>query len=96
MLAQYVLHDDKMLHYMEHALYKLEKTKTAFEHHWPINSKLCWPTFNCSKFYVISYFVQYINNYGDAINYDTAYSKAVPKYFFKTFYNKKNKKEYDL
>ncbi len=25
-LAQYVLHDDKTLQYMEHALYRLEKT----------------------------------------------------------------------
>ncbi len=40
MLAQYVSHDDKTLRYMEHALYKLEKTKIAFEHHRPINPKL--------------------------------------------------------
>ena len=27
--------------YMEHALYRLEKTKIAFEHHRSIDSKLC-------------------------------------------------------
>ena len=41
MLAQYVSHDDETLRYMEHALYRLEKTKIAFEHHRPIDSKLC-------------------------------------------------------
>lgn len=30
------------------------------------------------------------------VNYDTAYSKAAYKYLLKTFYNKTNKKEYDL
>ena len=44
--AQYVSHDDKTLRYMEHALYKLKKTKIVFEHHRPIDSKLCQPTFN--------------------------------------------------
>ncbi len=56
-LAQYVLHDNEMLRYMAHALYRLENTKIAFEHYQPINSKLCRPTFNYLKFYVISYFV---------------------------------------
>ncbi len=57
MLAQYVSHNDKILRYMEHALYKLENIKIAFQYHWPINSKLCRSTFNYPKFYAISYFV---------------------------------------
>ena len=40
-LARYVLHDNKMLRYIEHALYRLEKTKIAFEHHRPMDAKLC-------------------------------------------------------
>ena len=40
MLAQYVLYNDKTLFYIEHTLYKLEKTKIAFKHYWPIDSKL--------------------------------------------------------
>ena len=40
MLAQYILYDDKMLCYVEHALYRLEKTKIVFEHNRPIDSKL--------------------------------------------------------
>ena len=41
MLAQYVLHNNKTLCYIKHALYRLEKTKISFEHHRPIDSKLC-------------------------------------------------------
>ena len=39
-LAQYILHDDKTLYYIEHALYRLEKPKKAFEYNWFIDSKL--------------------------------------------------------
>ena len=40
-LAQYVLYDEEMLCYIKHALYRLEKTKIAFEQHRFIDSKLC-------------------------------------------------------
>ncbi len=40
-LAQYNLYDEETLCYIEHVLYKLEKTKIAFEQYWPIDSKLC-------------------------------------------------------
>ena len=95
MLAQYVSHDDETLRYMEHALYRLEKTKIAFEHHRPIDAKLCRPTFNYPKFHATSHFVQCIRDYSSAVNYDTAHSKAAYKYLLKAFYNRTNKKEYD-
>ncbi len=53
-LAQYVLHNDETLRYMEHVLYSLENTKIAFEHHRPIDFKLYQPSFNYPKFYAIS------------------------------------------
>ena len=95
-LAQYILYNNKTLYYMEHALYKLENTKIAFEYYWPIKSKLYQLTFNYPKFYAISHFVQYIWDYGSAVNYDTAHSKTTYKYLLKTFYNRINKKEYNL
>ncbi len=94
-LGQYILHDDKMLRYMEYALYKLEKTKIAFEYHWPIDPKLYWPAFKYPKFHAISHFVKCIWNYDSAVNYDTAHSKAAHKYLLKAFYNRTNKKGYD-
>ena len=91
-LAQYVLYDNEMLCYMEHAFYRLEKTKIAFEYHRPINSKLYQPNFNYFKFHTISHLVQCIWDYGSVVNYDTAYSKAAQKYLPKAFYNKQIKK----
>ena len=85
-----------MLRYIEHALYKLEKTKIVFEHYRPIDSKLCGSNFNYPKFHAISHFVQYIWDYGSAVNYNTAYNKAAHKYLLRVFYNRMNKKEYNL
>ncbi len=95
MLAQYILHDDKTLRYMEHALYRLENTKIAFEYHRPIDSKICRPTLNYPTFHAINHFIQCIRDYGSVVNYDTAHSEAVDKYLLKAFYNRTNKKEYD-
>ena len=81
---------------MEHSLYRLKKTKIAFEQQQTVDSKLSWPTFNYFKFHAISHFIQYIGDYGSAVNYDITYSKATHKYLLKAFYNKTNKKEYDL
>ena len=85
-----------MLRYIEHALHKLENTKIAFEHHWPIDFKLCQPTFNYPKFYAISYFVQCIWDYDSSINYNIAHSKEIYKYLLKALYNRTKKKEYNL
>ena len=85
-----------MLRYIKHALYKLEKTKITFEQYWPINLKLCQLAFNYLKFYAISHFIQCIQNLGSAVNYNIAYTKMAYKYFLKAFYNKINKKEYNL
>ena len=52
-------------------------------------------TFNYSKFYAISHFVQCIQDYGTVVNYDTAYSATAHKYLLKAFYNRTNKKEYE-
>ena len=95
-LAQCVLYDNKMLCYMKHELYRLEKSKIVFKHYWSINSKLYWPTFNYLKFNAISYIVLCIWDYGGAINNNTAHSEATHKYLLKAYYNRTNKKEYNL
>ena len=80
---------------MEHALYRFEKTKIAFEYPRPIDSKLCQPTFNYSKFHAVTYFAQCIQDYNSAVNYDITHSKAAHKYLLNAFYNRTNKKEYN-
>ena len=94
-LAQYPLHDNETLSYMDHALYRLDKTKIAFENHRPIDAKLFRPTFNYPKFHAVTHFVKCIRDYGSAINYDTAHSEAAHKYLLKAFYGRTNKKEYE-
>ena len=94
-LAQNILYDDKTFYYIEHALYRLKNTKIVFEHHLPINCKLCSPTFNYPKFYVISYLVQSIWDYNNIANYNIAHSKAAYKYLLQVFYNGINKIEYN-
>ena len=84
-----------MLRYMEHTLYRLEKTKIAFEYYWPIDSKLYRLTFNYPKFHTVTHFTQCIRDYGSAVNYNIAHSKVVHKYILKAFYNRTNKKEYN-
>ena len=94
-LAQYVLHNNKTLRYIEHKLYGLEKTKIAFENHQLIDSKLCQPTFDYPKFHAITHFVLYIWDYDSVVNYNTTHNKAVYKYLLKAFYNKMNKEKYN-
>ena len=81
---------------MDHALYKLDKTKIVFENHCLIDAKLFQPNFNYPKFHAMTNFVKCIQNNGSAINYDTAYSEAAHKYLLKNFYGQTNKKEYQL
>ena len=95
MLAQFVSHDDETLWHEKHALYGLEMTKIAFRYHRPIDAKLCQETFNYPKFHATNHFVQYIWDYGNSVNYDTAHNKLAHKYLFKAFYNRTNKKKYD-
>ena len=94
-LAQYVSNDDETLRYMEHTLYRLEKIKIAFEHHRPVDSKLCQPTFNYPKFHSVTHFAQCIRDYSSPVNYDIAHSKATYKYLLKVFYNRTIKKKYN-
>lgn len=95
-LIQFILHDMKVLRYIDHKLYRLEKTKIAFENQRQINLKLCQPTFNYNKFHAIRHFILDIWDYNSVVNYNTAYNKAIHKYFPKAFSNRINKKEYNL
>lgn len=78
-LAQYPLHNNETLFFMEYTLYRLDKTKIAFENYCPINTKLFWPMSNYLKFHAMIHFIKYIQDYKSAINHDIEYNKAVHK-----------------
>lgn len=82
-LAQYISYINKMLWYMEHALYKPKKIRITLKHYWPIELKLCWPTFNKLKFYAITHFAQYIWDYDSVIQ---IMIKFIAKQLINTFY----------
>lgn len=52
-LAKYLLHNNKTLFYMDHTLYRLDKTKIIFQSYCPINVKTILINFLLSK---ISYY----------------------------------------
>ena len=60
MFAQYLLHNDETLFYMDHALYMLDKIKIAFENYCAIDAKLFQTTFNYLKLHAMTYFVKFI------------------------------------
>ena len=81
---------------MDHALYKLHKIKIVFENHCLIIAKLLEQTLNHPKFHAIIHFVKCLQDKGSAINYNMAHSEVVNKYIFKVFYERANKKKYEL
>ena len=87
MFFQYPLYNNKIFLYIKYALYKLNKRKLTFENLDLIDLKLFQLIFNYLKFYAITHFVYCIWDYNSAINHNTAYSKAIHKYFFKIFYD---------
>lgn len=86
MFIQYLSYNNKTVFYIEYALYKLHKTKITFENHCSIDVKIFWSIFNYLKFDTMTYFIKYIWDYKNEINYDTAPNKAAYKYLLKVFY----------
>lgn len=89
-----MLHNDKTLAYIEHVLYRLDKTKMIFKNYCLINAQLLLPANNYLKFHAMSYFIEYICRYKSIINYDTVHSEIAHKYLLKVFYGWTNNKEY--
>ena len=88
MLVQYLLHNNKTVFYIEYILFKFDKRKITFENYCLIDAKLFKLTFNYPKFYVMTHFVKCIQNHGNIIIFNIAYSKTAYKYFLKAFINR--------
>lgn len=56
-LAQYLLHNDETLSYIEDALYKFDKRKNTFENYCPININLYLPAFKYEKLHAMTHFI---------------------------------------
>lgn len=95
MLAQYLLHNDKTLLYIDYTLYRLDKTRITFKNHCPIDAKLSQTNFNYPKFHAMTHFVKCIQDYSRAINYNMTHNEVVHKHFLKAFYRETKKKRYE-
>jgi hypothetical protein len=79
LLAQYKTHDDKTLRYLEQALYKIDRTKIAFQRLRPVDKITEEGHFNFPKFHVMSHYTTCIKEYGAADNFNTEHSECWPK-----------------
>ena len=96
--VQFVFHDENILNYMIHALYKLNNLKNVFfkyrfqntiddvENE---NEKL----FNIFKLHVMTHYVIFIRFYNNVQKFDTLYDESTHKILLKNFFSKINKNE---
>ncbi len=90
-LAQYHLHDEETLQYLEHALFRLNKLKNVFRHLWSEHSDTDVDHFNISKLYVMTHYASQIWRYNSTDNFNTKHSEIAHKYLIKIFFNCINK-----
>ena len=60
LIVQYKTYNSETLHYIEHALYKIDKIKVAFRALCPLDKSTDEGYFNFSKFYIITYYTSFI------------------------------------
>jgi len=85
MMTQYWLHNNESLHYMNNAIYRINVLKEVFKQFWHDEN------FNYFKFHVISHYMNFIQRYEDAADFDTSYMKIAHKFLIKDYYNLINK-----
>ncbi len=92
-LAQYHLHDEEILQYLEHALFQLNKLKNVFHHLQFKHSDTDVDHFNISKLYAMIHYASQIQRYDSADNFNTKHSEIAYKHLIKIFFDCINKWE---
>ncbi len=92
-LAQYYLHDEETLRYLEHALFRLNKLKNVFRHLQSEHSDTDIDHFNISKLHAMTHYASQIQKYNSADNFNTKYSEIAHKHLIKIFFDCINKWE---
>jgi hypothetical protein len=90
-LAQYHLHEEEILWYLEHALFQLNKLKNVFHHLRSERSDTDVDHFNISKLHAMTHYASQIQRYDSADNFNTKHSKIAYKYLIKIFFDCINK-----
>jgi hypothetical protein len=92
LISQYRSHDDTTIEYLEHALYRLNKLKRAFEANRPMTKDTTEAHFNYPKFHALTHFPEYIKSYGSIDAYSTSPFEHLHRVLVKTYYNRTNKR----
>jgi len=81
MMIQYWLHDDEFLRYMNNVIYRINVLKKVFKQFQHDEN------FNYLKFHVISHYMNFIQRYEDADDFNTSYIKIAHKFLIKDCYD---------
>jgi hypothetical protein len=92
-IAQYRFHDNFILRYLHHVLYRINFSKEIFRQSRLIMQKIEINHFNFSKFHAFSHYANFIKRYDAVDEYDTSYDEIKHKYMIKKFYDRINKRE---
>jgi len=87
MMTQYQSHNDESLRYMNNAIYRINVLKEVFKQFQHDEN------FNYLKFHVISHYMNFIQRYEDADDFDTSYMKIAHKFLIKDYYDLTNKRK---
>ncbi len=81
------MHDDESLCYMNNVIYRINVLKEVFKQFQHDEN------FNYFKFHVISHYMNFIQRYEDADDFDTFYMNIAHKFLTKDYYDLTNKQE---
>ena len=91
MLIQYTFHDENMLSYMKHTLYRINSLKIVFVKYKFQNTvrdenDKDETYFNILKLHVITHYMIFIRLYNSVQSFDTVYKEAIHKFLLKIFF----------
>ncbi len=92
-IAQYKTHDEETLCYLDHALYRIDKTKIVFKVLHLVNKTTDESYFNFPKFHIMTHYMSCIWDFSAIDNFDIEHSEARYKYHVKDFYRSTNKQQ---
>ncbi len=91
-MTQYRSHNDNILQYLQHVLYRMNIFKSIFVFARSSN-KETKKKFNFFKFHVMIYYVAFIHKYKTINEYNIAHDEVKHIYMFKKYYIRINKRD---
>jgi hypothetical protein len=93
LIAQYRLHDEQILRYLNQTFFRVNFFKNVFRETRQFAQENENEHFNFFKFHVMSHYSDFIRKYDTIDDYDISHNEIKQKYMIKQYYDKINKKE---